>query len=88
MGLVILGTIFGAVAAFGVRLIATMIDERKGPRLPKTVEEDPGLDVALHRIRRQRELDEFKLDSRIAARQMRRDGLRQMRLTADGNDTP
>ena len=69
-------------------LIVTLIDGRKRPLLPKTVEDDPGLDVALHRIRRQRELDEFKLDSRIAARQMRRDGLRQMRLNDDGNDTP
>lgn len=88
MSLIIIGIIFGVVAVFGVGLIVTLIDERKGPRLPKTVEEDPGLDVALHRIRRQRELDEFKLDSRIAARQMRRDGLRQMRLSDDGNDTP
>ncbi len=81
MNVFIIGFMLGVLAIIIAVVVLVVIAERAVKPLPPI--EDPGLEVALHDIRRQRELAQFKLEGRILAREMRRDGLRQMRLLDD-----
>ena len=72
----IIGIVVGIAACFGLFAVVGLVVEAKQPPEPEVV-------VQLHALRRRRELDEFKRETKSAARRLRYELRQELRLLDD-----